>query len=166
MHAPREDTVPWYRQFWPWFILSIPAGTIVAAMYTINLAYTTSDGLVSDNYYKEGLAMHKDAAQSDAAAALGIKGDLKLDTETGAIQIALSSNKPLGNGSLTLDVIHPTQKDMDQAAMLTYVGPGNYVGKINLLSEADWKLRLMPEDKAWRVEGRIKAPGRTKATLD
>ncbi|MCJ7590694.1 MAG: FixH family protein, partial [Woeseiaceae bacterium] len=42
----REDTDPWYRQFWPWFIIALPASAVVAGLYTLWLAGQTTDSLV------------------------------------------------------------------------------------------------------------------------
>ena len=42
----REDTTPWYRQFWPWFIMALPASAVVAGLYTVWLAMQTGDSLV------------------------------------------------------------------------------------------------------------------------
>ena len=43
MRPPREDTKPWYRQFWPWFLIALPGSVVVASMVTIWLAASTSD---------------------------------------------------------------------------------------------------------------------------
>ena len=32
------DTKPWYKQFWPWFLMSLPASVVVASMITIGIA--------------------------------------------------------------------------------------------------------------------------------
>ena len=40
------DTKPWYRQFWPWFIIALPASAVVASLYTVSLAVRTTDSLV------------------------------------------------------------------------------------------------------------------------
>ena len=47
MRPPREDTLPWYKQFWPWFLISLPLSVVIASIVTINIAITTNDGLVS-----------------------------------------------------------------------------------------------------------------------
>ena len=39
---------PWYRNPWVWLMISIPALTVVACMYTIYLALTNPDYLVTD----------------------------------------------------------------------------------------------------------------------
>ena len=41
-----QDAKPWYRQFWPWFIIALPASAVVASLYTVSLALRTTDSLV------------------------------------------------------------------------------------------------------------------------
>jgi len=45
--APGEG-VPWYRQFWPWFIIALPASVVVASFVTLWLAISHPDHLVVD----------------------------------------------------------------------------------------------------------------------
>ena len=40
------DTKPWYRQFWPWFLICLPASAVIASLYTVSLAFRTTDSLV------------------------------------------------------------------------------------------------------------------------
>lgn len=167
MRPPREDTVPWYKQFWPWFLIALPLSVVIAAMFTINIAIRTDDGLVTDDYYKEGLAIHKDADSAAKAEALGIAGDVSFDTDTGALSLRL--DKPLtddGSGILTLKVIHPTRPDQDQEQSLSPLGGGRYAGRLDPLGPAHWKLQLRPEDKSWRIEGRLVLPGTNSARLN
>ena len=58
---PQRKTpiTPWYREPWPWLLMSGPATVIVAGIYTSVLAFSGTDGLVADDYYKQGLAMNK-----------------------------------------------------------------------------------------------------------
>lgn len=51
--VPGEDT-PWYKQFWPWFIIALPASVVVASFYTLYLAISNPDGLVltEDEYQR------------------------------------------------------------------------------------------------------------------
>ena len=58
-HLPREDTEPWYRQFWPWFIIMLPASVVVAGLSTWYIAHRHADDLVVDEYYKSGLAINR-----------------------------------------------------------------------------------------------------------
>jgi len=45
--APGQD-VPWYKQFWPWFIIALPASAVVAGFITLWLAISSPDYLVVD----------------------------------------------------------------------------------------------------------------------
>jgi hypothetical protein len=50
--VPGQD-VPWYRQFWPWFIIALPASAVVASFITLWLAISNPDGMVvSDDEYQ------------------------------------------------------------------------------------------------------------------
>ena len=41
--------VPWYRQFWPWFIIALPAAAVIASFITLWLAISRPDYLVVDD---------------------------------------------------------------------------------------------------------------------
>ena len=42
------DTKPWYRQFWPWLLISIPLLTVIAGIITLMIALKHPDQLVVD----------------------------------------------------------------------------------------------------------------------
>lgn len=46
--APQGDIQPWYKQFWPWFIIALPASVVVASFFTLWLAVSNPDHLVVD----------------------------------------------------------------------------------------------------------------------
>lgn len=166
MRPPREDTEPWYKQFWPWFLISLPLSVVIASLVTINIAITTNDGLVSDDYYKEGLGIHRNADSAAKAQALGIAGVLSYDNDIGALSLAL--DKPLADatGLLSLSITHPTRPNNDSVTQLTAVGAGRYAGRIEPLGPANWKLSLQPEDGSWRVDGRLSVPASSSTRLD
>lgn len=37
---------PWYRQFWPWFLIALPASAVTASIATAWLAFTTPEVIV------------------------------------------------------------------------------------------------------------------------
>lgn len=166
MRPPREDTLPWYKQFWPWFLISLPLSVVIAALVTINIAIDSDDGLVSDDYYKEGLAIHKDADSAAKATALGIAGTLSYDSETGAVGLVLDKALQGAASSLSLRVTHPTLPDQDQSVQLTPLDGMRFAGRVQLLGPANWKLQLRPADASWRIEGRLALPDTSVARLD
>ena len=46
-HTATLDSRPWYRQFWPWFLIAIPACTVAGCMVTIALAISTSEPVIT-----------------------------------------------------------------------------------------------------------------------
>jgi hypothetical protein len=43
------ENLPWYRQFWPWFIIALPASAVIAGFITLWLAISRPDHLVVDD---------------------------------------------------------------------------------------------------------------------
>lgn len=72
MNTPPRDPsqVPWYRQFWPWFIIAIPGSAVIGGLITLWLALTHPEALVVDqNEYQEirdGLRAQDQDGENDA----------------------------------------------------------------------------------------------------
>ena len=71
--ATTHSTVPWYREPWPWLLMLGPAGAIIAGAFTVWLAVVHEDGLVADDYYKQGLAINKVIRRQSQAVQLGLQ---------------------------------------------------------------------------------------------
>lgn len=165
MRPPREDTLPWYRQFWPWFLISLPAIVVVGSMFTIYMAVTTEDGLVTDDYYKEGLAIRKDAARAEAANALGVRGSLHYDASDGRIEVQLNDAAVGQLATLVVVLFHPTRSHQDQRVELARVGTGRYAGTVQTLGPANWRVSVEPTSGQWRINGRLAIPQLSSADL-
>ena len=48
-NTPHDQVTPWYRQFWPWFIIALPASAVVASFFTLWLAISRPDYIVIDD---------------------------------------------------------------------------------------------------------------------
>ena len=68
----RRDSLPWYKERWTWLLMLMPATAIVAGFITLWLAITSFDGLVADDYYKQGLAINQTLARANAAQERGL----------------------------------------------------------------------------------------------
>jgi hypothetical protein len=42
----RLDCRPWYRQFWPWFLIVLPAASVVLSFLTLYMALEGMDPVV------------------------------------------------------------------------------------------------------------------------
>ena len=151
---------PWYREPWPWLLMSGPAAVIVAGVFTAVLAFRSSDGLVADDYYKQGLAINRTIAREERAAALGISADLSYVRDASRVRVALTGVAP---AVLTLRLAHPTRAGFDQVVVLTQVQPGLYEGALRPVDGGRWLAVLETAD--WRLAGDWKGSQRTTLHL-
>lgn len=54
---------PWYRQFWPWFIIALPASAVIASFITLWLAISNPVQLVVDDEQYQRLSSELKAQQ-------------------------------------------------------------------------------------------------------
>lgn len=151
--ANREDTLPWWKQFWPWFLISIPAGTVVAALITINIAISTNDGLVSENYYKEGLGVHRDAEALQRARQLGIQADIVFAAQQ--VQMNLQAKQNVAHGTLKIALLHPTKANQDVLLTFEPSGPNTYQAKLPEFEHKIWNVQLSAPEAKWQLHGRV-----------
>ncbi len=153
------DDKPWYAQFWPWFLISLPATAVVAGLITLQLAIDTNDGLVSDDYYKEGLAVNKDLAKDALTRQLGLEAYASFDPKTRELGVTLRQRDGTPIEALTLDLIHPTRAHHDLHITMTAQGQGRFITKLPaVIPTAYWHIRLSPPDGSWRLENRLHLP--------
>jgi hypothetical protein len=151
------DVRPWYRQFWPWFLFGLPGVAVVAGITTVIIANVTFDGLVVDDYYKQGLAINRDLDKDRMAAHLGLSADMKFDLQKGTVDVVLDSSVPIpSQQQLDLALIHPTRAHADVHMSLQAGNrPGHYIAHFAPQNHViRWDLLLSPEAGDWRLLGR------------
>lgn len=149
-----HTTVPWYREPWPWLLMLGPAIVIVAGSYTLWLAVSTADGLVADDYYKQGLAINRRLARGDTAAKLGMLGHARFELDT--VVVGLRSDSAQLPPTLTLTLVHPTRAGLDQSVVLERGANGEYAAKISAPAPGRWIITI--EQRDWRLAGHWQAP--------
>ncbi|MCU7960798.1 MAG: FixH family protein [gamma proteobacterium symbiont of Bathyaustriella thionipta] len=154
-HTEQLDTEPWYRQFWPWFLIFFPAAAVVAGIATLIIAIKTDDGLVTDNYYKKGLAINKDIHLQQKAETLGIAATLdKTDNEHLRVHLTLNGNQSRP-GHLSVILTHPTLGEQDrQLTLLPLPDSSDYIALIGEHIAANWHVHIYPPDHQWTIQTR------------
>ena len=165
---------PWYKQFWPWLIILLPASVVVAGVATLIIAIKHDDSLVHDDYYREGLAINRRLEQDQRAEALGVQAAIRLQTTLLQLQLTFAEqafteqDSPQWPAQLTLDFAHPTDHVRDFSLTLTHTGSGAYTGAATALPSVDkqsthqqkWYLSLTGaladnSDNRWRLQGQL-----------
>lgn len=158
------DTKPWYRYPWTWFLIAVPFLTVVACMVTIVLAIQSEDGLVSDDYYQDGLKINQSLDRDRKAAELGITSFVGL--LPGDRSLVLQVNGDNVRPPLKLVFLHATRKQHDQALEIKTLSPGGQVRvDIDELIPGKWYVQLESEADAWRLKGKMMYPGDTNIAL-
>ena len=147
---PAAPPAPWFRHAWPWLLMSGPFAVVLAGTFTMVLAFGGADGLVADDYYKQGLAINRMLARERAAKALAIDGTIAL--REGRAHVALTSNAPLPD-RLTLVFAHPTRAGEDRTITLAREPSGEWSAPLPPLATGRWRVQLASRD--WRVDALI-----------
>lgn len=162
---PTEDTQPWYRQFWPWFLIALPASVVIAGLTTVYIAYQGADTLVNDNYYREGLAINQRLEQDQVASEMGLSAAIKVDSDSGELFVHLTG-EDIPAAKLVLQLLHPTDEQRDQTFTLLSMSPGHYRADLDIKLRHRYYLRLYPEpNHTWRLNGEINFSDDDQVTL-
>lgn len=137
---------PWYREPWPWILMSGPAAVIVAGSATMWIAYASADGLVADDYYRQGLAINKRLAKEDEALRRGISAEVRL--EPGRLRVELRGEAP---PALFVQLAHATRAGHDQRLRLVPIAPGRYEAELSGLPRGHWHVIIEDPRGTWRI---------------
>jgi hypothetical protein len=148
-----QAAVPWYREPWPWLLMSGPAAVVVAGVLTMVIAVRSSDGVVADDYYKQGLAINRVLERGVQARVLGISARVAHEDARNGVTVQLTSSAPLPR-SVRVRLAHPTRQGLDRIAVLSQTVAGRYEGPLDRSRAANWIVSLEDERASWRIEGR------------
>ncbi|GAA5157561.1 FixH family protein [Viridibacterium curvum] len=149
-------TKPWYREPWPWFLMSLPVTAVLAGIVTTVYAVRTNDGVVADDYYKQGLAINQTLARDDMAAQLGLRASL--DVVDGMAQVSLSGKDGVTLPTeLRLTLSHPTRQGGDQQVVLKRTGAA-YRGELVLQGSGLRTVILEDAMRSWRLSAGVQLP--------
>jgi len=152
----RNDNRPWYKERWPWLLMAGPAIVIVAGMTTLWLAISSNDGLVTDDYYKQGLAVNQSMQRDHYAASLGLRADLMRSDQNIRLLLGTESEHALP-AVIKLQLAHPTRAGHDQLIEMSADGPGLYTGKLTTNIMGRWLVSIEDPAGKWRLQGEWKA---------
>ncbi|WP_240327719.1 FixH family protein [Dechloromonas sp. HYN0024] len=148
----KNDNQPWYKERWPWFLMAGPGIVIVAGFITLWLAVASNDGLVTDDYYKQGLAVNQSLQRDHQAGSLGLHGDVMRSGEN--MRLLLSADGEVSLPSeITLKLVHPTRAGQDQMVKMTLEGQGFYSGKLSAGVSGRWLVSIEDPAAQWRLQG-------------
>ena len=151
----REDTQPWYRQFWPWFIIALPASAVIAGLTTLWISMQTTDSLVL--IPRDGVKTEADrqVAAARLASELGLAAIVDIDRNTGVVTAVMRRGE-LRDTPVTLEfeMSHPAFADRDRLITLNKAipdGEGNPVWVGHFISLPEGRYYAVLKSSEWRL---------------
>lgn len=123
----------------------------------IYLAFTSSDYLVKDSYYKDGMAINRQLDRDILAMKLGVEASIDFDVMQGAIFVTLLG---VDENGLVAELFHPTDGERDLKSTLSRrngekaVFQGSFGAPLN----GRWYIELRDLNNSWRLRGRVVLP--------
>lgn len=155
-----------WREPMLWLVVVLPAIVVVAAIVTLVLAIRSGGSdAVPVEVQRTAQIQVADLDADREALRLGLRGELLLDADTGAVQLALQTQAqaPFGGERLALQLTHPQSAAADLSIPLVRSG-SQWLGRVPPDGAHAWNLALAPDDGTWRLVGRLPA-GAARATL-
>lgn len=154
MRTPTGTVSPWYRERWPWLLMLGPFLVIVAGAITVWLAIRSSDGLVDDDYYKQGLAVNQRIHRDREALERGIEAELVLSSDRRELMVSLREKHERAiPPTLTVRLSHPTVSGRDVILVLALGADGFYRTTLPAPLIGRWLTSVEDPSLSWRLVG-------------
>ncbi|MCX7897745.1 MAG: FixH family protein [Rhodocyclaceae bacterium] len=162
--AGKMPARPWYREPWPWLLMAGPLVVVIAGFVTLYLAVHTSDGLVTENYYQEGLRAGETVARSERAAALGLTARMHISGERARVVLSARAEGFTPPQALRLTLSHPTRAGLDRESLLLRTGE-TYQGRFELPASGHWLILIEDEARQWRLLASVLLPAKEEIII-
>ena len=147
---------PWYKQFWPWFLIAVPLASLIMGGVILHLATSTEDSLVVDDYYKEGKAINARLDKIENAKRLGMSTEVVISES--AVVVTFLTGMPRDGTALKLNFYHVTLEQHDFSVLLTQDATGAFRAPLTQVPSGKWTLTLAPLDDSWKLQKQVMLP--------
>lgn len=154
---------PWFRQFWPWFLILLPGMVVVWTLATVVVFAQNSVSLVSDDYYKEGKGINQDITKLQEAKVLQLEASIYNQGNT--LIVVLDKGKLEHYPALRVNIVHRTLETKDIEVMASADAQGHYRIDRESSLNGPWFVKLSSFDKTWILQGKVNFPSTTPTLL-
>lgn len=163
MNEAQTQHPPWYKQRWPWVLITLPLISVCVSSTLAYFAVTTWDGLVVDDYYRQGRAIDRTIARSVLAADLGLSADTSFRSDKISVRLTADDTSSFP-ATLIMTIAHPTRSGQDQILRL-YGDGGLYSSSVTALTIGRWNIQIEDEHRTWRLNGAVYLPTDTEKRI-
>lgn len=154
-----DEKPPWHSYPLVWMMIAIPFSAVIMGVVMIWLAVDTDDGLVADDYYKQGLEINRVLSRDKKAAELGVSAIIEFDNTARIIKLQFDKGSlEVFPKSLSLQLQHATRENSDIAVLLDHGIANQYIGHVKQsISEGIWYFEVSGKsgaDDGWKLNAR------------
>ncbi len=154
-----ESDKPWHKYPLVWMMIAIPFSAVIMGVVMIWLAVDTDDGLVADDYYKQGLEINRVISRDKKAAELGLSAIIEFDNSRRIFRVQFDKGTlEYYPKSLPLQLQHATRENSDISVLLDHGIDDLYIGHVNQsISEGIWYFQISGKsgaDADWKLNAR------------
>lgn len=157
MIAPaRTNPTPWHREPWPWLLMAAPLMSIIGGITILCVSLASNDGLVADDYYKQGLAINQQLTRERAAAAGHYRAHVLFTPSLDRVRITFAGD--VRPDVLVMRFNHSTRAGFDRVVMLKPTSGNTYEAELPPLAPGRWHVAIEDDRSSWRLTGEWQAP--------
>jgi hypothetical protein len=159
-----KKTNPWYREPIMWLVIAFPLTAVIVGFVSLALAIRSDDGMVEDDYYKQGMTINRVLARDKAAAAGDLTGTVELDTAHHELLVRLTARQAKAlPDNIELKLMHATRAGFDHSLVLPRHADGTYRAPLPEFVPGHWNVQLTAQD--WRLTGSLFMPGDNRLVM-
>ena len=155
----------WFAEPMMLLVVGIPLTSVIVSFIFLFVAIRSFDGVVEDDYYRQGKEINRLLMRDDTARRLQLNAAITIGAER--ISVVMSAAQTLDWPSgLTLRLMHPTRDGRDLALQLEKDNDARaqiYRANIPLFETGDWIVQI--ETPTWRLMRRGRYGNQTSANL-
>jgi hypothetical protein len=164
MKQSMKKTNPWYREPIMWLVIAFPLTSVIVGFVSLALAIRSDDGMVEDDYYKQGMTINRMLDRDKAAAAGDLTGTVELDAARHELLVRLTARQAKAlPDNIELKLMHATRAGFDRSLVLPRHADGTYRAPLPEFVPGHWAVQLTAQD--WRLTGSLFMPGDNRLVM-
>jgi len=146
----KNKKVNWKNEPYVWMMIFFPVLAIIGGIITTYLAIKSNDGLVVDDYYKEGLEINRTIERDQIALEFNLDAEISFDEELEEVIVKLNAEPDfVYPNDLSATFLNATRAGLDEKANLILINKNSYRGNVPKLTTGKWYVHLQRDD--WRL---------------
>ncbi|WP_114418079.1 FixH family protein [Marinospirillum perlucidum] len=152
----KKSRKPWYKEPFAWLAFFPVTLGVFFGLSLLVIGNINYDGVVDENYYKEGLAINQSFERDRFAEELNLTASLRFVQDQ--LHMDLQGQLPEYPEELLVHMENPTRASKDFTIAMKHLQGGRYLGTLTQQPDNDWDVKLYGPDREWRLSSRASFP--------